>query len=192
MKYVHQAVYSFWVSDYRVANERTITYLHFVHDDMALPSCSKVLECIRHRHGLPEFAGGRVLLDPEYEYDENATFAASEDNGGEGRGLLFPGLRLLHAEPIVIGVDDFFTPEECDDYISRSVSPPLREYISRAGMGPFEQPAALDSGEVRHVSVCGRMCRLERFSHVLLTIAQLDPRFVAKGDHSGQSAVRNG
>lgn len=62
--------------------------------------------------------------------------------------MLFPGLRLLHAEPIVIGVDDFFTPEECDEYISRSVSPPQREYVSRAGMGPFEQPAALDYGQV--------------------------------------------
>lgn len=109
---------------------------------------SQVLECIRHRHGLQEFAGGRLLLDPEYEYDETAgSTSVVEDNSGN-KGLLFPGLRLLHVEPIVIGVDDFFTPEECDDYISRSVSPPLREYVSRAGMGPFEQPAALDSGQV--------------------------------------------
>ncbi|CAN0054991.1 unnamed protein product, partial [Hapterophycus canaliculatus] len=36
--------------------------------------------------------------------------------------LLFPGLRLLHAEPPVVGVDNFFTSEECDAYVSRSVS----------------------------------------------------------------------
>eukprot|EP00752_Nemacystus_decipiens_P013012 g11511.t2 len=109
----------------------------------------QVLECIRHRHGLPEFAGGRLLLDQEYDFDETATAGAAcaSDVGDDGRGLLFPGLRLLHAEPIVIGVDDFFTPEECDEYISRSVSPPQREYVSRAGMGPFEQPSALDSGK---------------------------------------------
>ena len=130
-----------------------------------------MLECIRRRHGLTEFAGGRLLLDPEYEneHGESATSAtASEDENRERRGLLFPGLRLLHAEPIVIGVDDFFTPDECDDYVARSASPPMREYVSRAGMGPFEQPAALDSAEVRHVSVCGArkaraICRLELF-----------------------------
>lgn len=131
----------------------------------------QVLECIRHRHGLQEFAGGRLLLDPEYEFDETAESApdaaasASEDNDQEGdKGLLFPGLRLLHAEPIVIGVDDFFTPEECDDYISRSVSPTQREYFSRAGMGPFEQPAVLDKEQVR-----------ERVQYVRRTASEIDP-----------------
>lgn len=48
---------------------------------------------------------------------------------GDGRResppqLLFPGLRLLHAEPPVVGVDDFFTSDECDQYIARSLYPP--------------------------------------------------------------------
>lgn len=118
----------------------------------------KVLECIRHRHGLQDFAGGRLLLDPEYECYEVAAGAASAPEDNEGKGLLFPGLRLLHAEPILIGVDDFFSSDECDEYISKSVSPPLREYVSRAGMGPFEQPAALDSGQVSMRCVRGDTC----------------------------------
>lgn len=45
----------------------------------------------------------------------------SEDDAVPGSGrLMFPGLRLLHAEPPVIGVDDFFTHEECDHYIAMS------------------------------------------------------------------------
>lgn len=33
---------------------------------------------------------------------------------------LFPGIRLLHADPVVFEVEDFFTPEECDAYIAMS------------------------------------------------------------------------
>lgn len=93
----------------------------------ALPS--QVLGCIRERHGLQEFGGGRRLLDPEYDDDQDSTEMAADAGSGDGsgssssKGLLFPGLRLLHAEPPVIGVDDFFTPEECDQYVSRSLSP---------------------------------------------------------------------
>eukprot|EP00903_Cladosiphon_okamuranus_P015175 g14029.t2 len=92
--------------------------------EQALPS--QVLECIRNRHGLEEFAGGRRLLDPKYGTDEDG--GGGGGGGGEGSGggagLLFPGLRLLHAEPPVVGVDDFFTAGECEECISRSVSPP--------------------------------------------------------------------
>ena len=34
----------------------------------------------------------------------------------------FPGIRVLHAEPPVLCVDDFFTPEECDRYIALSLA----------------------------------------------------------------------
>lgn len=33
---------------------------------------------------------------------------------------LFPGIRLLHADPVVFEVEDFFTPEECDTYVAMS------------------------------------------------------------------------
>lgn len=62
--------------------------------EQALPS--QVLECIRSRHGLEEFAGGHLLLDPEYGPAEAAasggTAVSEEDD--EGRGLLFPGMYL--------------------------------------------------------------------------------------------------
>ncbi|CAM9732708.1 unnamed protein product, partial [Sphacelaria rigidula] len=32
----------------------------------------------------------------------------------------FPGIRLLHADPVVFEVENFFTPEECDAYIAMS------------------------------------------------------------------------
>lgn len=124
-----------------------------------------MLECIRERHGLPEFAGGHRIVDPEYVRDEAAaaadsfSFSYSDARAGgggrrkrrsrpRGEAFPFPGLRLLHAEPIVIGVDDFFTSEECDEYVAKSMAhTPLREFVSSAGMGPFEQPeAALGGG----------------------------------------------
>lgn len=33
---------------------------------------------------------------------------------------LFPGIRLLHADPVVFEVEDFFTSRECDIYIAMS------------------------------------------------------------------------
>lgn len=33
---------------------------------------------------------------------------------------VFPGIRLLHANPVVFEVEDFFTPKECDAYVSMS------------------------------------------------------------------------
>lgn len=89
----------------------------------------QVLECIRERHGMPEFAGGRRLLDAEYEVGgllgtEGGHQERPADLLADRRPLLFPGLRLLHAEPPVVGVDNFFTAQECDEYVSRSVSPP--------------------------------------------------------------------
>lgn len=123
----------------------------------------QVLDCIRDRHGFPEFAGGVRLLDTAYTEGtvgagtgEDPTTAAAEavtadgpletlegggelSEGGKGREspppLLFPGLRLLHAEPPMIGVDDFFTAEECDQYISRSLSPPPSSQAAGAGDG---------------------------------------------------------
>lgn len=109
----------------------------------ALPP--QVLQCIRDRHGLPDFAGGRRSLDAAYEAEEARVEGGRQGTGDEGEPslppppppLLFPGLRLLHAEPPVIGVDDFFTPEECDEYISRSLGPP-----------PQPSPAAATGGGV--------------------------------------------
>lgn len=105
----------------------------------ALPM--QVLECIRDRHGMPEFGGGRQVLDRKYTSSDDTMSASAVESGPDDsevkqqkppgelptddhHPLLFPGLRLLHAEPPVLGVDDFFTPEECDEYISRSLSPP--------------------------------------------------------------------
>lgn len=33
---------------------------------------------------------------------------------------LFPGIRLLHADPVVFEVEDFFTSQECEDYVAMS------------------------------------------------------------------------
>lgn len=126
--------------------------------EQALPS--QVLECIRNRHGLEEFAGGRRLLDPEYAHDKAADGEKTRE-GGDGnaacKGLLFPGLRLLHAEPPVIGVDDFFTPEECDEYVSRSVSPtPAAPAAGAAGTaGPHMQRSATLGADVDAVAQVG-------------------------------------
>ncbi|CAM9917356.1 unnamed protein product [Ectocarpus sp. 4 AP-2014] len=134
----------------------------------ALPP--QVLECIRGRHGLQDFAGGRRLLDPEYYGTDGeaggaaltgsssssgspaaaaAAVGGEKKEGGDGtaakRRLLFPGLRLLHAEPPVIGVSEFFTDEECDDYISRSVSPPPPAAVT-SGEGAGAAAAATGSG----------------------------------------------
>jgi len=130
--------------------------------EQALPA--QVLQCIRKRHGLEEFAGGRRLLDPEYgnsddETAETASTSASasvSDDGGASPvrgGLLFPGLRLLHAEPPVIGVDDFFSSQECDEYISRSLSPPPPTPASAAGgTGPHKQRSATLGADVDAVA----------------------------------------
>lgn len=36
----------------------------------------------------------------------------------------FEKLRVLHVDPLVLAVDDFFTDEECDRYVDMSLSPP--------------------------------------------------------------------
>ncbi|CAM9431702.1 unnamed protein product [Ascophyllum nodosum] len=33
---------------------------------------------------------------------------------------IFPSIRLLHADPVVFEVEDFFTPQECDTYVKMS------------------------------------------------------------------------
>ena len=151
----------------------------------ALPP--QVLDCIRDRHGFLEFAGGMRLLDTAYlegavgaGAGEDATTAAAGEAvatdgpletlegrgelsvGGGGREspppLLFPGLRLLHAEPPVIGVDDFFTAEECDQYISRSLSPPPSSQAAGAegggggGGGAHKQRSATLGADVDAVA----------------------------------------
>lgn len=126
--------------------------------EQALPS--QVLECIRNRHGLEEFAGGRRLLDPEYgthETAEEGEKKVKKRREGGGKGLLFPGLRLLHAEPPVISVDDFFTPGECDEYVSRSLSPPPPAAPAAAGAageetGPHMQRSATLGADVDAVA----------------------------------------
>ncbi|CAM9678825.1 unnamed protein product [Ectocarpus fasciculatus] len=157
----------------------------------ALPP--QVLECIRERHGLQEFAGGRRLLDPEYYGEGSLTGSSSSSSGSPGaaaaavaaqsgekeeRGdgaaksrLLFPGLRLLHAEPPVIGVSGFFTDEECDEYISRSVSPPPAAVTSGAGAaatggGPHMQRSATLGADVDAVAQRTSTTWFHRFSGV--------------------------
>lgn len=120
--------------------------------EQALPP--QVLECIRSRHGLEEFAGGRRILDPEYTHETDAQEDDEKREGG-GEGLLFPGLRLLHAEPPVIGVDDFFTPGECDEYVSRSLSPPPAAPASAGAAGengPHMQRSATLGADVDAVA----------------------------------------
>lgn len=139
--------------------------------EQALPS--QVLECIRNRHGLEEFAGGRQLLDPEYGLHE-----PEGGYGGGGEGLLFPGLRLLHAEPPVIGVDDFFTPGECDEYVSRSVSPPPAAPASEGaagGKGPHMQRSATlgaDVDAVAQVRKDGGMWRGSSGKHAVVVLGE--------------------
>ncbi|CAN0015056.1 unnamed protein product [Ectocarpus sp. 12 AP-2014] len=167
----------------------------------ALPP--QVLECIRGRHGLQEFAGGRRLLDPEYYGADGeagdaalagsssssrspAAAAAAAVGGGEKKEggddtaaksrLLFPGLRLLHAEPPVIGVSDFFTDEECDEYISRSVSPPPPAAVTSGeaagvgaaatGSGPHMQRSATLGADVDAVAQRTSTTWFHRFSAV--------------------------
>ena len=130
--------------------------------ETALPR--QVLECIRDRHGMLEFGGGRKLLDAEYcdpNSDENKAGGMGGTDEEEHRRprplLLFPGLRLLHAEPPVIGVDDFFTAEECDAYVSRSLSPapaPLADGGSDVARPHMQRSATLgaDVDSVAQVS----------------------------------------
>merc|ERR1712176_269128 len=35
----------------------------------------------------------------------------------------FSTFRVLHVDPMVLAVDDFFTPEECDRYVEKSLTP---------------------------------------------------------------------
>ncbi|CAN0195750.1 unnamed protein product, partial [Ectocarpus sp. 13 AM-2016] len=100
--------------------------------------------------------------------------------GGDGTAaksrLLFPGLRLLHAEPPVIGVSDFFTDEECDEYISRSVAPPPPAAVTSGaaagagaaatGSGPHMQRSATLGADVDAVAQRTSTTWFHRFSAV--------------------------
>ena len=125
--------------------------------EQALPA--QVLSCIRDRHGLEEFAGGHRLLDPEY--GKPARSSDEDESDSPAGGLLFPGLRLLHAEPPVIGVDDFFSSQECDEYVSRSVSPTPPPPASASGgaggaAGPHKQRSATLGADVDAVAQVSR------------------------------------
>ncbi|CAM9756409.1 unnamed protein product, partial [Chrysoparadoxa australica] len=50
----------------------------------------------------------------------------------------FPGVRVLHWEPLVIGVEDFFTNEECDAFIAMSVEEPSES----SALAPHKQRSA--------------------------------------------------
>lgn len=107
---------------------------------------------------MPEFGGGRRLLDEAYEMSPTTDQSVTR--------LMFPGMRLLHAEPPVVGIDDFFTSDECDDYITRSLSPPpppqqlagQKGKGGGEGSGPHMQRSATLGADVDAVAQVGEKC----------------------------------
>mmetsp|Transcript_23942 Transcript_23942/g.33606 ORF Transcript_23942/g.33606 Transcript_23942/m.33606 type:complete len:447 (-) Transcript_23942:2685-4025(-) len=43
----------------------------------------------------------------------------------------FSKFRVLHVDPMILAIDDFFTPEECDKYIAMSEKPPKTKEAAR-------------------------------------------------------------
>ena len=58
---------------------------------------------------------------------------------------LFPGIRLLHADPVVFEVEDFFTPEECDAYVAMSTE--KQSGRRKGGFKSMEVQSATTSSE---------------------------------------------
>lgn len=79
--------------------------------------CAQVLNRIRERHGF------KLDLD------------------------LFPGIRLLHADPVVFEVEDFFTSEECDAYVAMSTEAPSRRRKGSGELKSMELRSATTSSE---------------------------------------------
>lgn len=69
-----------------------------------------------------------------------------ERHGFEGFDhKLFPGIRLLHADPVVFEVENFFTPQECDAYVAMST---LKQSGRRkGGLEPMELQSATTSSQ---------------------------------------------
>ncbi len=58
---------------------------------------------------------------------------------------LFPGIRLLHADPVVFEVDGFFTPQECSAYVAMST---LKQSGRRkGGLEPMELQSATTNSQ---------------------------------------------
>lgn len=53
---------------------------------------------------------------------------------------LFPGIRLLHADPVVFEVEDFFTPQECNTYVAMSTV--KQSGRRKGGLKPMELQSA--------------------------------------------------
>ncbi|CAN0085524.1 unnamed protein product [Ectocarpus sp. 6 AP-2014] len=58
---------------------------------------------------------------------------------------LFPGIRLLHADPVVFEVEGFFTPQECDAYIAMSTL--KKSGRRKGGLAPTELQSATTSSQ---------------------------------------------
>lgn len=69
-----------------------------------------------------------------------------ERHGFEGfDDKLFPGIRLLHADPVVFEVENFFSPQECDAYVAMST---LKQSGRRkGGLEPMELQSATTSSQ---------------------------------------------
>jgi len=55
--------------------------------------------------------------------DENAAAIASEMKAAISSLPSFEKFRVLHVDPLVLSIDDFFTEEECDQYVEMSLEP---------------------------------------------------------------------
>lgn len=58
---------------------------------------------------------------------------------------LFPGTRLLHADPVVFEVENFFSPEECDTYVAMSTM--AQSGRRKGGFKSMELQSATTSAE---------------------------------------------
>lgn len=84
---------------------------------------------------LPYFFGARQVVN---RVQERQGFKLFDDK-------LFPGMRLLHADPVVFEVEDFFTPEECDAYVAMSTD--KQSGRRKGGFKSMELQSATTSSE---------------------------------------------
>jgi len=64
-----------------------------------------------------------ILMQKRYDYDDDGATKFSVENEFDEMFWLpsFDKIKLLHLDPLVLQIDDFFTSDECDSYIKRSL-----------------------------------------------------------------------